>query len=49
MFNDRKLYLSISVFAVLALLLSVGTALAKQKGKIVHDAEYYIIEAQNGK
>ena len=26
-----------------------GLGLAKKKGKIVHDAEYYILEAQNGK
>ncbi len=27
---------------------SAGTAIASEKGKIVHDAEYYVVEAQNG-
>ena len=27
----------------------VGTPLAKESGKIIHDAEYYILEAQHGK
>ncbi len=26
-----------------------GIGLAKEKSKIVHDAEYYILEAQHGK
>ncbi len=27
----------------------VGVSLAKETGEIVHDAEYYILEAQNEK
>jgi arylsulfatase len=37
------------IVATMTLMLSAGMALAKEKGKIVHDAEYYILEAQNGK
>ena len=34
--------------SALAFLLVAGAVAAKENGKIVHDAEYYIIEAQNG-
>ncbi len=37
------------LFAVLALLLDTGAVVAKEGGKIIHDAEYTILEAQNGK
>ena len=37
----------IIVLAAIALILSAGTDMAR--GKIIHDAEYYILEAQNGK
>ena len=42
-----KFSMVILVLAALAMVLSTGPAWAKE-GKIVHDAEYYILEAQNG-
>jgi len=36
----------VSITATMAL--SSGLGLAKKNGKIIHDAEYYILEAQNG-
>jgi len=36
------------LYAALAILLGTGAVAAKEGGKIVHDAEYYILEAQNG-
>ena len=36
------------VLGFAALLLVLGTAATQAKEKIVHDAEYYILEAQNG-
>ena len=44
--NDRFYYL-ILVYAALAFLLCAGAVLAKEGSKIVHDAEYYILKAQN--
>ena len=38
----------ISIYAALALLLGAGAVAAKTGDKIVHDAEYYVLEAQNG-
>ncbi len=35
--------------AVVFLVSMAGTVQAQQKGKIIHDAEYYILEAQQGK
>jgi arylsulfatase A-like enzyme len=43
-----RFYTFILVFAALAFLLGAGAVAAKEDGKITHDAEYYIIEAQNG-
>jgi arylsulfatase len=40
---------SVVILAAMALVLNAGVVQAKKKGKIVHDAEYYILEAQNGK
>ena len=37
------------VAAIASMAFSSSIGLAKEKGQIVHDAEYYIIEAQNGK
>jgi arylsulfatase len=37
----------ILICAALALLIGAGSLAAKEDGKIVHDAEYYITEAQN--
>ena len=37
------------VAAIATMLLSSSIGLAKEKSKIVHDAEYYILEAQHGK
>jgi len=36
------------VFAMAGMVFAFGLALAQEEGKIVHDAEYYILEAQNG-
>ncbi len=41
--------LSLTVIATMVLAAGAGMVRAQGKGKIVHDAEYYIIEAQNGK
>ena len=41
----RMLYLTIGMAAML--LVTTASALAAKGGKIVHDAEYYILEAQN--
>ncbi len=41
-------WLSLTVIATMVLAAGAGLARAQGKGKIVHDAEYYIIEAQNG-
>ncbi|MCJ7541290.1 MAG: sulfatase-like hydrolase/transferase, partial [Desulfobacterales bacterium] len=46
--NKLRFLFSLTVIPVLVLSLA-GNALAKEKGKIVHDAEYYILEAQHGK
>ena len=34
--------------SVLAIVIGIGSASAKSQTKIVHDAEYYILAAQNG-
>jgi len=46
----RFLFLLIFIAAATALMAGTGGVLAQQRppGRIVHDAEYYIIEAQNG-
>ena len=46
--NHNKIYTSISIYVALAFLSGAGAVAAKEDGKIVHDAEYYILEAQNG-
>ena len=38
----------IIIYAALAFLLGTGAVAAKADGKIIHDAEYYVLEAQNG-
>ena len=38
----------IIIYAALAFLLGTGAVAAKEGGKIIHDAEYYVLEAQNG-
>jgi hypothetical protein len=43
-----RFYTLILVFAALAFLLGAGAVAAQAADKIIHDAEYYIIEAQNG-
>lgn len=45
--RSNRLYPTILLYVALALLLGVGVAAAKTDSKIVHDAEYYILEAQN--
>jgi len=47
----RFLFLLIFIAAATALMPGTGGVLAQQRppGRIVHDAEYYILEAQNGK
>jgi len=46
--KSRRYYPLILIYAALAFLLAAGAAWATENGKIVHDAEYYILEAQNG-
>jgi len=38
----------ILISSALVFLLGAGAVAANEDGKIVHDAEYYILEAQNG-
>ncbi len=46
----QKAFYLLMVPVVLAMLGSANSALAGSKtGKIIHDAEYYILEAQHGK
>jgi len=46
--TGNRFYYLILIFAALAFLLSTGAVVAKEGGKIIHDAEYYVLEAQNG-
>jgi len=46
--NKLKFLFSLTVIPVLALSLA-GNALAKGPAEIIHDAEYYVLEAQHGK
>ena len=43
----NRFYYLILIFAALAFLLSAGAVAAKADGKIIHDAEYYVLEAQH--
>ncbi|NIS83378.1 MAG: hypothetical protein GTO14_25000 [Anaerolineales bacterium] len=36
------------IFAMTAMVFGSGLVLAQEKGKIVHDAEHYILKAQHG-
>ena len=44
----NRFYTLIPIYAALAFWLGAGAVTAKEDGKIVHDAEYYILQAQNG-
>jgi arylsulfatase A-like enzyme len=46
--KDKRFHSLVLISAVLIFLLGTGAVAAKEHGKIVHDAEYYILEAQNG-
>jgi arylsulfatase len=46
--KGNRFYYLILIYAALAFLLVTGAVAAKEDGKIVHDAEYYILEAQHG-
>jgi arylsulfatase A-like enzyme len=43
-----KFYALIFIYAALAFLMGAGAVAAKEGGKIVHDGEYYFLEAQFG-
>ena len=43
-----RIYTLIIIYAALAFLLGTGAVAAKEDGKVIHDAEYYILKAQNG-
>jgi hypothetical protein len=43
-----RFYTLILTYAALVFLMGIGTVAAEEDGKIVHDAEYHILEAQNG-
>jgi len=45
--RTKSIFLIISLVAAV-LVLGTGVAAAKEDGKIIHDAEYYILNAQNG-
>jgi len=49
--NRKKSHKILAVFltTIIGLNFIVAAAYAKEKSKIVHDAEYYVLEAQNGK
>jgi len=42
---DRS-YILILFYAALAFFLGAGAVSAKEGGKVIHDAEFYILEAQ---
>jgi arylsulfatase A-like enzyme len=44
----NRIYTLTTIYAALVFLLGTGAVAAKEDGKIIHDAEYYILEAQNG-
>jgi hypothetical protein len=44
----ERFFILILIYAALAFLVGTGAMAAKEHGKIVHDTEYYILEAQNG-
>ena len=44
----NRYYPMVLIYATLAFLLGASAAWTTENGKIVHDAEYYILEAQNG-
>ena len=44
----KRIYTLMIIYAALAFLLGTGAVAAKEDGKIIHDAEYYSLEAQNG-
>jgi arylsulfatase len=46
--KGNRFYYLILIYAALAFLLVTGAVAAKEDGKIIHDAEYYILEAQHG-
>jgi arylsulfatase len=46
--KSNRFYALILIYALPVFLLGAGMVAAKESGKIVHDAEYYILEAQNG-
>ena len=46
--KGNRFYYLILIYAALAFLLGTGAVAAKEGGKIIHDAEYYILNAQNG-
>ena len=43
-----KLLFSLTIIPALVLSL-IGIPLAKESGKIIHDAEHYLLEAQHGR
>ena len=43
-----RFYHLILIYTLLVFLLGAGAVAAKEDGKIVHDSEFYILEAQNG-
>ena len=46
--KGNRCYHLILINVVLAFLVGTGALAAKEGGKIIHDTEYYILEAQNG-
>lgn len=46
--SDNRIFNLITIYVSLAFVLGAGTVAAKDNGTIVHDAEYYILEAQHG-
>ena len=46
--KSSRYYPLIFFYAALAILIGAAAVWATEDGKIVHDAEYYILEAQNG-
>jgi arylsulfatase A-like enzyme len=47
--KDSRFFLLIISLVAVASILGAGMAAATEGGKIVHDSEFYILEAQNGK
>ena len=45
--KGKRSYFLMTICTAISFMLGAGALAAEESGKIVHDAEYYILEAQN--